>query len=138
MWESCTPSSNPNTGSNPGEGQIIKKVPRNPQKKAFTPFRSCNLDICKNITHCKICNLFCGVIEWWPINKPYVTTILNLFLFSSGICYYASASKQSWSTATTECSSNQGRLANPKTWDEWRKIIPQSNQNYCTAITAII
>jgi hypothetical protein len=34
--------------------------------------------------------------------------------------------------SVAECSSKDGRLANPKTWDEWTKIIPKPSDFFWT------
>ena len=51
---------------------------------------------------------------------------------SSGLCYFVSSSKLTWIASLAECSAKDGRLANPKTWDEWRTIIPKPTENYWT------
>jgi hypothetical protein len=56
----------------------------------------------------------------------------NTIFFFRGLCYFTSNTKLSWSAAATDCSNREGRLANPKTWDEWRQLIPDQRQAYWT------
>jgi hypothetical protein len=65
------------------------------------------------------------------MDNPFATLyIINLFF--SGLCYFASSAPLVWYQALSSCASRDGRLANPKTWKEWRDIIPNANQNYWT------
>jgi hypothetical protein len=37
-----------------------------------------------------------------------------------------------WYMAWNDCAAKDGRIAAPKTWNEWKKIIPVASRNYWT------
>ncbi len=50
----------------------------------------------------------------------------------SGQCYYVSKAKVSWYVANSDCTRSEGRLANLKSWDLFKKIVPNPSETYWT------
>jgi hypothetical protein len=70
------------------------------------------------------------------VNFFLITLCIIYFVFFvqlySGQCYYVSKAKVSWYVANSDCTRSEGRLANLKSWDVFKKIVPNPSETYWT------